>query len=160
MINDLNELFARLREATAPAEVEALQQGIWQQWLTTGEHALDKQLEQGVRALGAEDYGRAIALFTGLIEARPNFAEGWNKRATAHYLRGEYRAALRDVRETLRREPRHFGALSGWALMLRALGDPRGTLRVLRRLERLCPHWPGLQEQLRTLRDQLDQDEE
>ncbi|WP_139925282.1 hypothetical protein [Hymenobacter sp. DG01] len=155
-MNSLNDLFARLREATAPAEIEALQDGIWQIWLTAGHPLLDKYLEAGMRALAAGDYTLAIQQFTLLTETSPDYAEGWNKRATAYYLRGEYNASLRDVRETLRLEPRHFGALSGWATMLRMLGDARGALRVLGRLEKLCPAWPGLQTQLRDLRDQLD----
>ena len=153
---DLDDLFTRLREASAPTEIEALQNGIWQLWLTTGDQLLDKYLESGMRALAAEDYSQAIADFTTLIELRPTYAEGWNKRATAYYLRGEYRASLLDIQETLRHEPRHFGALSGWATMLRMLGDNAGSLRVLRRLERLCPRWPGLQAQLRDLQDRLD----
>lgn len=152
----LDDLFSRLREATAPAEIETLQDGIWQIWLSAGHPLLDKRLETGIRALSAGDYGLAIAEFTFLTETAPDYAEGWNKRATAYFMRGEYKAALHDVRETLRREPRHFGALSGQSLMLRALGDPHGTLRVLRRLERLCPAWPGLQEQLRGLREELE----
>ncbi|SDY21078.1 tetratricopeptide repeat protein [Hymenobacter psychrophilus] len=152
----LDDLFSRLREATAPAEIETLQDGIWQIWLTAGHPLLDKRLETGTRALSAGDYGLAIAEFTFLTETAPDYAEGWNKRATAYFLRGEYKAALNDVRETLRREPRHFGALSGQSLMLRALGDARGTLKVLLRLEQLCPAWPGLQEQLRTLREELE----
>ena len=155
---DLDDLFARLRAATAPAEIEALQQGIWQLWLTAGHPLLDKRLEEGMRAMSAGDYTRAIEQFTALIELGPDYAEGWNKRATAHYLRGEYRASLLDIRETLRREPRHFGALAGWSTILRMLGDDRGALRVLRRLEKLCPAWPGLQAQLRDLRDRLDHD--
>ncbi|WP_071837793.1 tetratricopeptide repeat protein [Hymenobacter norwichensis] len=151
----LDELFVRLREATTPTEIETLQNGIWQIWLTTDDLLLDKHLEAGMRALAAGNYTQAIADFTTLIELRPTYAEGWNKRATAYYLRGEYRASLDDVRETLRREPRHFGALAGWANMLRAIADDRGTLRVLLRLEALCPHWPGLQGQLREVRDQL-----
>lgn len=155
MDDDMDDLFARLRVATTPAEIDALQNGIWQQWLTTGNSLLDKHLEAGMRALAAGDYTRAIADFTVLIEQQPDYAEGWNKRATAYYLRGEYRASLTDVQETLRREPRHFGALAGWATMLRMLGDDRGALRVLTRLEGLCPHSPGLQSQLRDLRDRL-----
>ena len=154
-MSTLDELFAHLREASTPTEIETLQSGIWQIWLTTGEHVLDKHLEAGMRALAAGNYTQAIHDFTDLIELAPSYAEGWNKRATAYYLRGEYRASLDDIRETLRREPRHFGALSGWATMLRTLADDRGTLRVLTRLEQLCPHWPGLQSQLRDLRDQL-----
>jgi hypothetical protein len=92
-------------------------------------------------------------------EQRPTWAEGWNKRATAHYLRGGYRASLLDIQETLRLEPRHFGALSGWAAMQQLLGDERGALRILQRLSRLCPQMPGLQARIRDLRDQLPEAE-
>jgi tetratricopeptide (TPR) repeat protein len=155
----LDELFEQLRTATAPTEIEAVQNGIWQLWLSTGDQALDKELEAGMRALAAGDFTPAVQRFTTLIDARPDLAEGWNKRATAYYLRGEYRASLLDIAETLRLEPRHFGALAGWATILRMLGDARGTLRVLRRLERLCPHLPGLQAQLRDLLDGLEEPE-
>lgn len=153
----LDDLFAHLRLATDAAEIEVLQNSIWQLWLETGDDALNKQLEAGMRALAAGDYTHAIHDFSQLIDARPDFAEGWNKRATAHYLRGEYRASLLDIAETLSREPRHFGALGGWATILRMLGDNRGALRVLQRLERLCPHQPGLRAQIRDLQDQLDE---
>ena len=152
----LNDLFARLRLATAPAEIEALQDGIWQLWLATGDAARDKQLEAGVRALNAADYTRAIVHFNELIAAAPDFAEGWNKRATAYYQRGDYRASLADISETLRREPRHFGALWGQAAILRQLADPRRALRALKQLEALCPHLPGLREQQLALREQLE----
>jgi tetratricopeptide (TPR) repeat protein len=156
-LNPLDELFAQLRTATSPVEIEALQNGIWQLWLMTGDRQLDKQLEAGLRALAAADYTQAIQLFTLLIEQRPDLAEAWNKRATAYYLHGEYRASLLDIAQTLRLEPRHFGALSGWATILQTLGDYRAALRVLRRLEALCPHLPGLQEKLHDLRDHLDE---
>lgn len=153
----LDDLFARLHAATAPTEIEALQEGIWQHWLTTDHPLLDKHLEAGMRALAAGDYTQAIEKFTFLTRESPTYAEGWNKRATAYYLRGDYKAALLDIREVLRREPRHFGALSGWATMLRTLGEVRRALRALRRLEALCPAWPGLQQQLRDLQDQLEE---
>ncbi|TLM93877.1 tetratricopeptide repeat protein [Hymenobacter jeollabukensis] len=152
----LDELFQRLQTATAPLEIEALQQGIWQLWLETDDVALNKRLESGMRALSAEDYTRAIADFGWIVEQHPTYAEGWNKRATAHYLRGEYRASLLDIARTLRLEPRHFGALSGKATILRMVGDDRGALRTLRRLSQLCPHLPGLQTQLHDLQRRLD----
>ena len=111
----LDDLFARLRLATAPAEIEALQNGIWQVWLSSGNTALDEQLEAGMRAMQAGEHTAAIACFTDIIQLNPNFTEAWNKRATAYYLRGEYRASLADIAETLYREPRHFGALWGQA---------------------------------------------
>ena len=71
----LDDLFARLRLATAPTEIEALQNGIWQLWLSTGEVALDKELETGLRAMQAGDHTLAIAHFTRLIDRHPDFPE-------------------------------------------------------------------------------------
>ena len=153
----LDDLFAQLRTATAPAEIEALQNGIWQIWLSTGDAALDKELEAGMRALQAGDHTLAINHFTRIITRKPDFTEGWNKRATAYYLRGDYRASLADIAETLRREPRHFGALWGEASILRDLGEPRRALRILNRLSAICPHFPNLNEQLLSLRELLDE---
>ena len=156
-MDTLNDLYGRLRVATTPTEIEALQEGIWQVWLTTEHPLLDKHLEAGMRALGAEDYTAAITEFSVLTATAPQYAEGWNKRATAYFLRGEYKASLADIRTTLQLEARHFGALSGWATILRTIGDNRGALHVLHRLEKLCPAWPGLQNQLRNLQDLLDE---
>jgi tetratricopeptide (TPR) repeat protein len=152
----LDDLFTRLRQATAPLEIETLQNGIWQIWLSTGDQGLDKTLEAGMRALSAGEYTAAITHFDQLITVAPDYVEGWNKRATAYYLRGEYRASLLDIAETLRREPRHFGALSGQATILRQLGEPARALRVLNRLTDLCPCLPGLAEQRRELREWLE----
>lgn len=152
----LDDLFAQLRTASAPAEIEALQSGIWQHWLSSGDVALDKELEAGMRAMQAEDHTLAIEHFTRIIAANPDFTEAWNKRATAHYLRGEFRASLVDITETLRREPRHFGALWGQAGMLRQLGDYRRALRVLQKLAAICPHLPGLHEQQLALRELME----
>jgi tetratricopeptide (TPR) repeat protein len=156
-LDTLDDLFARLQAASAPTEIEALQEGIWQIWLTPGNKVLDKHLEAGMRYLAADNYSLAISEFSAIITNAPLYAEGWNKRATAYYLRGEYRASLDDVRQTLLLEPRHFGALSGRATMLLHLGDVVGAMRALRQMERLCPHWPGLQTRLRDLGDQLDE---
>ena len=156
MLNDLDDLFARLRLATAPAEIEALQNGIWQLWLTSDDLTLDKALEAGMRAMQAADYTLAIEHFTHIIQLRPAFAEAWNKRATAQYLRGSYRAALADIAETLSREPRHFGALWGQASILRQLGEPHRALVTLSRISAICSNFPGLSEQLHNLREQAE----
>ena len=154
----LDELFARLRLATAPAEIEVLQNGIWQLWLTSGDLALDKVLEAGMRALQAGEHTAAITHFSHIIQLNPNYPEAWNKRATAYYLRGEYRASLADIAETLRREPRHFGALWGQATILRQLGDYPRALLVVNRLSAICTHFPGLAELRLRLGEQAEDD--
>jgi len=158
MANKLNDLFARLHTATSPTEIEALQDGIWQCWLSTGEQALDKEMEAGIRALNAADYTAAITSFSRIIQTAPQLAEGWNKRATAHYLRGEYRASLADIRETLQREPRHFGALWGRFHILLHLNETRRALQALKQLASICPHFPGLSAQQHSLRERLEED--
>lgn len=155
----LNDLFARLRLATAPAEIEAIQNGIWQVWLTSGDLTLDKELEVGLRAMQADDLDLAIQQFTKIIILNPGFPEAWNKRATAYYLRGEYRASLADIAETLHREPRHFGALWGRAGILRDLGDYRRALNTLNTLSTICRSFPGLREQQLSLQERLEEDE-
>jgi tetratricopeptide (TPR) repeat protein len=156
----LDDLFAQLRTATAPTEIEALQNGIWQLWLTTGNTALDKELETGMRAMQADNYTLAIKHFTNIIQLKPSFSEAWNKRATAYYLRGDYRASLFDISETLRREPRHFGALWGQANILQQLGDTRRALKAITRLSIICQNMPGLREREHSLREQLEDGEE
>ncbi|MBO2010614.1 tetratricopeptide repeat protein [Hymenobacter negativus] len=153
----LDDLFARLRLATTPAEIETLQNGIWQLWLTTGDVALDKELEAGMRALQAEEFTVAIKHFTYIIQLNPNFTEAWNKRATAYYLRGDYRASLADINETLLREPRHFGALWGQYSILQQLGFIRQALKSITKLSAICPHTPGLREREHDLREQLEE---
>lgn len=155
----LDDLFARLRLATAPAEIEALQNGIWQLWLSSGDVALDKEMEVGMRAMQADDLAMAIRQFTKIILLNPDFTEAWNKRATAHYVRGEHRASLADIAETLRREPRHFGALWGRAAILRELGDYRHALTALNSLSAICPGIPGLRAQQLSLEERLEEGE-
>ena len=154
----LDDLFSQLRTASAPAEIEALQQGIWQLWLATGDAVLDKTLEAGMRDLQAGNYSAAITHFSQIILFMPEFAEAWNKRATAYYLRGDYRASLADIAETLQREPRHFGALWGQAGICEELGALRPALHTTNRLAAICPCLPGLTERQFQLREALDKE--
>ncbi|GAA4353387.1 hypothetical protein GCM10023185_13980 [Hymenobacter saemangeumensis] len=155
----LDDLFDRLRAATSPVEIEALQDAIWQHWLSTGQQHLDKALEAGMRALQAEDYTAAIAEFNQIIQLAPQLAEGWNKRATAYYLRGEYRAALSDIAAALQREPRHFGALWGQFRILEHLGETRRALAILNRLDAICSGFYGLRELQLTFRERLGEND-
>ena len=59
----------------------------------------------------------AVAFFTRVIDKNPNFAEGWNKRATVYYMLGKFDASMMDIYETLKLEPRHFGAMDGMGLI-------------------------------------------
>ena len=86
-------------------------------------------MEQGVLAMARADYASALRTFDRMVEQAPDFAEGWNKRATVHYLMGNWRASVRDIQHTLALEPRHFGALFGLGLIYEALDQPEAALR-------------------------------
>ena len=92
---------------------------------------MDLLLRRGNEALEAEDYMAALEHFSALTDHAPDFAEGWNGRATTFYLMGEYSLSIADVERVLALEPRHFGALSGLAFMFEAMGEPELALEAL-----------------------------
>ena len=123
---------------------------LWQMWHRSGDPRLDDLLHQGIEAMERQDLGAADAAFTRLIEDAPAFAEGWNKRATVRYLAGDYEASIADCRETLARNPNHFGALSGQGLCHLMLGQFREAALLFRRTLAVHPHLGGARENLRT----------
>ena len=105
---------------------------------------MDLLLQRGREALEAGDIDRAIEHFSALIDHAPDFAEGYNARATAYFQKGLYGPSLEDIEQTLARNPRHFGALSGLALILEELGIKDGALAAYRAVEEMYPAREGL----------------
>jgi tetratricopeptide (TPR) repeat protein len=97
-----------------------------------------------------EDLPAADATFTRLIDEAPAFAEGWNKRATVRYMADDYAASIADCRETLARNPNHFGALSGQGLCHLMLGQFREAAELFRRTLAVHPHLGSARDNLRT----------
>jgi len=113
----LPDLFDQLLKAPTSNESEALDGEIWEIWVQANDPKLDKLLGMGVEAMEAQDYPTALAAFNELVKEKPDFAEGWNKRATLYYLMEDDAKSLADIGKTLALEPRHFGALSGLGLI-------------------------------------------
>jgi tetratricopeptide (TPR) repeat protein len=113
-----------------PARVARAEAALWATWCRSGRAEHDAMLAQGAAALERGDIVGAIAVFTRLVEAAPDWAEAWNKRATARYLARDFAGAIEDCRATLARKPHHFGALSGQGLCHLALEQyaPAATL--------------------------------
>jgi tetratricopeptide (TPR) repeat protein len=128
---------------------------LWQMWHRSGRPALDALLRDGIEAMERRALAEADTLFTRLIEAAPEFAEGWNKRATVRYLARDYAGSIADCRCTLARNPNHFGALSGQALCHLALGEYREAADLCRRALVVHPHLDGTRANLRTALQEL-----
>ena len=124
-------------DAAAAARAAA---GLWEIWCASGVPEIDQILQRGIEAMERGDLLAAEARFTDIIRRAPDYAEGWNKRATARYLGGNPAAAVADCEETLRRKPHHFGALSGQGLCHMALGQYKDAADLFRRTLAVYPH--------------------
>jgi len=119
----LDDLFAHLQDVTEPQDVFATERKIWSIWLEASDEKAQRLLDAGIDAMNKGDHGSAMDAFDEVIAVAPDFAEGWNKRATLHYIMGNLERSLEDIEKTLELEPRHFGALSGRGLVYANLDD-------------------------------------
>jgi tetratricopeptide (TPR) repeat protein len=123
-----------------PAAAASAAATLWEIWHASGVPEIDRLLRRGIEAMERGELLAAEAVFTDIIRRAPDFAEGWNKRATVRYLAGNHAAAVADCEETLARKPHHFGALSGQGLCHMALGQPREAASLFRRTLAVYPH--------------------
>lgn len=152
----LDPLFEELREASDPLEAAVLERRIWGIWMQSGDDELDQLVVRGMLAMQRRDTERALAVFDEVVERAPLYAEGWNKRATVHWLRDEYAESMSDIQRTLELEPRHFGALSGMGLIFDELDDPVGALRAFQAVLRINPQARGAQARVEALQAELE----
>jgi tetratricopeptide (TPR) repeat protein len=148
------EALALLRGPDAAAAVRA-EAVLWDLWGRSGRPEIDEMLRRGIEAMEGGQLDRAIQVFSEVIARAPEFAEGWNKRATARYLAEDYAGAVVDCEETLARNPSHFGALSGQGLCHLALGEYRQAAAHLRRALEVHPRLTGPRHNLRTAVSEL-----
>ena len=142
---DLDSLFQDLATADAPAAAR-IERRIWREWSKSGSAAMDLLLERGREAMMADDFDAAIEHFTALIDHAPDFAEGWNARATAYFQVGEYGPAVADILQVLRLNPRHFGAMAGFCRILEETDRPDEALAVYRAALAIHPNLKGIGE--------------
>jgi tetratricopeptide (TPR) repeat protein len=122
-----SELAKALRDADAEVR-ERAQAALWAIWQRSGDAEVDRLLQHGIVLMAEGRYPDAVAVFSEVIARAPAFAEGWNKRATVYYLMGDDDRSLADCEEVIRRNPIHFGALSGFGLIYLRKGDlPRAA---------------------------------
>ena len=139
-------------DAARAAEAEAT---LWRLWVHAGIAEVDALMRDGIASIERKDFAAAEQCFTRMIERAPDFAEGWNKRATVRYLEGNHAGAIADCRETLARNPNHFGALSGQGLCHLALGEHQQAVHVLRRALAIHPHLAPVRGNLRLALSEL-----
>ena len=149
LINRLHDDDDTVRELAAAA--------LWNIWSRSGDDEIDALYKQGIRQLQSANLDDALTTFNEIVRRKPDFAEGWNKRATILFLAGEHRKSLKDCDEAVKRNPLHFGALSGMAQIHLILGHPEHALMAYERAVRINPNLPDAEENLKVLREAVSE---
>ena len=152
----LDELFARLLATNDPVEAQQLEQIIWLIWKRSEKESINILMQQGEEAMNSGDFATALQTFNAMVNLEPEFAEGWNKRATVHYLIDNYNASVADVERTLVLEPRHFGALAGLGLVYDALKEKKKALEAYRSALAIHPHLFGVKLRIDQLTKEVE----
>ena len=151
-MQDMPRLAHALRDPD-PLVRALAEQGMWRVWGRSGDSEIDRLLAIGVEEMSERRGEAAVKTFTHMIERRPDFAEGWNKRATVYYLLGEYQKSLDDCDQVMKRNPYHFGALSGYGMIYLKLGDPARALLYFERALAVNPNLSQVEESAEVLRE-------
>ena len=140
---DADRMLGRLRDADPQVRASS-SEALWRIWSRSGDPAIDQLFARGLEQMQNSAYDGALATFSEIVARKPEFAEGWNKRATIYFLLGQNEESLRDCDEVLRRNPSHFGALSGAGQIHLKLGHAQLALDFFRRALEVNPNLEGL----------------
>ncbi len=147
-------LHERLRDESAFVRGFA-EQGLWLLWSRSGDAGIDALMARGAEEMQAGRYPEAITVFTEIIQRKPEFAEGWNRRATSYYLASEYAKSLADCDQVLKRNPGHFGAVSGVGQIYFRLEEYDQALAWFRHALEINPNMLGVEINIKSIEELL-----
>jgi tetratricopeptide (TPR) repeat protein len=153
---NLDFLFEALKLAPDDTVAKAIEERIWAQWVVSKSDTANLLMSRARSAIEAQETDLAIDLLSNIIKIKPDYVEAWNRRATIYYVKKDYGHSLADIREVLRREPRHFGALSGFGLILQDIGDDKQALEVYRRALSVYPRLQRIPDLVKTLQEKVE----
>ena len=148
----LDTLFAKLQTATDPMAIQSLEGAIWEQWVMVPDGPQRELMMRGIAEMQQRQLKQSVDTFSKLIEIAPELSEAWNKRATAYWLLGNFPASLNDICETVKREPRHFGAYSGLGMIRAEMGEYPRAVAAFELAKRHNPHIIGIDDEITRLK--------
>jgi tetratricopeptide (TPR) repeat protein len=153
---NLDRLFDALKVAPDNESAKYVENRIWSLWLATDSDTTTLLMSRVKTALDAKDLDLAINLLNAIIEIKPDYVEAWNRRATIYYMKKDFDHAIADIEQVLKREPRHFGALSGLGMIFQELGDDKDALGAYRRALAVHPHLERIPDLVKQLSEKVD----
>lgn len=151
--NRLRTLFQRLQARPLVDNGYEVEDEIWETWIAGTEHSMGQVMNDAIAAIAQKRYAAAEECLNRLIAAQPDWAETWNKRATLYFLQGRECESLSDIRRTLELEPRHFGAISGFAQICIRNGDHRSAIIAMDAALQINPHLRALRATLKGMEE-------
>jgi tetratricopeptide (TPR) repeat protein len=148
----LGPLFEQLQAASGLPEAQVIETQIWMIWMEAKDGPTDTLMQLGLGAMQSGNLTGALELFDAVTMQKPDYAEGWNKRATVLYMLGAYERSAQDVAKVLELEPRHFGALAGLGMIDMELNKPEAAIDAFERSLKLHPQSPGVKQRLEVLK--------
>jgi tetratricopeptide (TPR) repeat protein len=151
----LDELFTELKRAKNQRAAERVSGRIWQEWGKSGSASIDLLMQWAKKAMDEEKHDAALDFLDQVTLLAPDYAEGWNRRATLHFTMDDYAKSMADIARTLQIEPRHFGALGGMAVILKNSGRDEAAMRAYERVLEVYPMMRDAQTELGKLADEM-----
>jgi tetratricopeptide (TPR) repeat protein len=139
-VRGLDFLFGALKAAPDEDSARHVEARIWALWTQTTSDTTALLMQRAKAAMDAKQMDVALKLLDAVVKLRPDYVEGWNRRATLYYLQNDYTRSLEDIQQVLAREPRHFGALAGLGMIMQELGDDKRALDAFRKALAVDPH--------------------
>jgi tetratricopeptide (TPR) repeat protein len=152
----LDFLFGALKAAPDEASAKHVEARIWAIWLQTPSDTVALLMTRAKAAMEAQNVDVALKLLDAVVKLRPDYVEGWNRRATLYYLKNDYAHSIADIEQVLAREPRHFGALAGLGMIMQDLGDEKRALDAFRKALAVNPHLEKVPELVKTLTEKVE----
>ena len=153
---NLDFLFGALKVAPDDVTAKAIEERIWALWTLSKSDTANLLMTRVKTAIDAKDLDLAVKLLNSIVKIKPDYVEAWNRRATIYYMKKDYGRALNDIREVLKREPRHFGALSGLGLILMSTGRTEAAIKSFEAALAIHPFLPGARHYIEVLRGALE----
>jgi tetratricopeptide (TPR) repeat protein len=151
----LDKLFSDLKRERNEKAAERIANQIWLVWNDSGSASIDLMMQWSQKAIQDQKFDVALDFLDQVVTLQPDFAEGWNRRATVHFLMKNYGKSMADIDKTLELEPRHFGAISGLAQIMADTGRREQALRAWQRVLDIYPMLRNAQDQVATLSEEL-----
>ncbi len=151
----LNELFSALKRERNEVKATRIAEQIQTQWQNSGSASIDLMMQWAAGAMAEKKYSVALDFLDQVTVMKPDFAEGWNRRATVNFLMNDYGRSMADIQKTLSLEPRHFGALAGLAAILKDTGRKEAALHAFEQVLSVYPMMREAQKQAGELADDL-----